>query len=282
MLAQRFAVEGVTPLYWMRKTAFEALTEFKQQQQWGAMIRSIFKIYKPLKLKRFSMFRQFILRPLWRSRLGFIPESKRKTSNPLIPEQQQQLNQLNPEFLARFGTAIQAHQAQFQGSENESLSVRQDQWQTLSSGMIAFPMELLDQVSASFQIEPRYPFMDKRLVEFCLALPPNQKLRQGWSRYILRQGMEGVLPQKVQWRESKTNLSNAFQYGLEQYDQTILNEVLNDHTERLAAFINLPALTEKLATTTNRAKLIEELWPMITLSLWLKSKRKSRLITPNS
>lgn len=280
LLAQRFAVEGATPLYLMRKTAFEVLTELKQQRQWVAILRSIPKIYKPLKLKPLSLFIKFLARPLWRSRPRFISSSRVSTPQTPRKEQPQLLTLFNPKFLNEFEATIQAHQAQFKSPEDGCLSVRQDQWETLSSGMMTFPMELLDQVSASFQVEPRYPFMDKRLVEFCLALPPNQKLCQGWSRYILHKSMEGILPAQVQWRGSKTNLSNAFQYGLDQYDQRILSEVLKN-TERISAFINEPVVTEKWATTTNRTKLIEEFWPIITLSLWLKSNHKSRLRPQN-
>jgi len=44
-----------------------------------------------------------------------------------------------------------------------------------------------------FSVRPSYPFYDKRLVEFCLALPPEQKLRDGWSRFILRRASSHCL-----------------------------------------------------------------------------------------
>ena len=108
-------------------------------------------------------------------------------------------------------------------------------------------MELLDQLSAALQIEPRYPLMDKRLVEFCLALPAHQKLYQGWSRYILRRSMEGILPPKCSGEGSKTNLSNAFHSGLRQYDQKILDDIFNSDLEHLSAFIDTRNSARKIS-----------------------------------
>ena len=52
-------------------------------------------------------------------------------------------------------------------------------------------------------IEIRCPFMDRRLVEFCLAVPGHLKVQNGWTRFLIRQGMAGVLPGEVRWRITK-------------------------------------------------------------------------------
>lgn len=58
-------------------------------------------------------------------------------------------------------------------------------------------------------VEPRYPFFDRRLVEFCLGVPPDQKLARGWTRWILRRAGQGALPRAVQWRRTKSDLTPA-------------------------------------------------------------------------
>ena len=63
-------------------------------------------------------------------------------------------------------------------------------------------------------IEPRYPFLDHRLVEFCLSLPPEQKLSMGWSRVIQRRAMAGIVPDAVRTRISKADLSYGYYHGL--------------------------------------------------------------------
>jgi asparagine synthetase B (glutamine-hydrolysing) len=52
-------------------------------------------------------------------------------------------------------------------------------------------------------IEMRQPFRDRRLVEFALALPPNQLWRNGWSRVAFRHAMKDILPEKVLRRRGK-------------------------------------------------------------------------------
>jgi asparagine synthase (glutamine-hydrolysing) len=64
---------------------------------------------------------------------------------------------------------------------------------------------VLDPLSASVQVDTRYPFWDRRLVEFCLALPSDQKLRNGWGRFVLREAMRGRLPESVRLRATKAD-----------------------------------------------------------------------------
>jgi asparagine synthase (glutamine-hydrolysing) len=71
-------------------------------------------------------------------------------------------------------------------------------------------LEIADQSAAAFGIEPRYPFFDRRLIDFCVAVPEVQKLADGWPRLLFRQAMEGILPAEIQWRSDKGNLSPNF------------------------------------------------------------------------
>ncbi|MCE3281652.1 MAG: asnB [Chitinophagaceae bacterium] len=52
--------------------------------------------------------------------------------------------------------------------------------------------------------EVRLPFLNHNLVEFVFALPTAFKFHKGYSKYILRQGMEELLPPPIVWRKDKT------------------------------------------------------------------------------
>jgi asparagine synthase (glutamine-hydrolysing) len=80
----------------------------------------------------------------------------------------------------------------------------------LTYSLYPLALEMADKASAAFGVEARYPFFDRRLIEFCLALPAEQKMSQGWNRLVFRRAMEGVLPREIQWRGSKGNLSPNF------------------------------------------------------------------------
>ncbi|MBS1636793.1 MAG: asparagine synthase (glutamine-hydrolyzing) [Bacteroidetes bacterium] len=60
-----------------------------------------------------------------------------------------------------------------------------------------------DRNSMAFSIESRVPFLDHRLVEFSIALRNNWKIRDGWTKYILRKSAEPLLNKEVVWRKDK-------------------------------------------------------------------------------
>lgn len=74
--------------------------------------------------------------------------------------------------------------------------------------------ERYDRVAGHFGVEPRDPFMDKRLWEFCLSLPIEQFQAGGWPKIVMRRSMEGLLPDEVRWRLGKQHLGSAFSQRL--------------------------------------------------------------------
>ncbi|MGD2080660.1 MAG: asparagine synthase (glutamine-hydrolyzing) [Nitrospirota bacterium] len=66
----------------------------------------------------------------------------------------------------------------------------------------------VDRSSMASSVEVRNPFLDYRLVEFCLSLPVSMKIRGGLQKYLLRKAMADVLPEKVRARSQKTGFSS--------------------------------------------------------------------------
>ncbi|GAB4313400.1 MAG: lasso peptide isopeptide bond-forming cyclase [Methanobacteriaceae archaeon] len=77
-----------------------------------------------------------------------------------------------------------------------------------------YVLEMLDKLSSNFFIEPRYPFYDKRIIEFCYSIPDDLKFHDGWNRLILRESMTNLLPYEIQWRTKKTNYSPVYERNL--------------------------------------------------------------------
>ena len=97
-------------------------------------------------------------------------------------------------------------------------------------------LEIADACAARWGVTPRYPFFDRRVIEYCLSLPDEEKLADGWSRLVLRRAMEGILPREVQWRVGKSNLSPAFAAALRGVDR---DEVKRADLTVLAPFARL-------------------------------------------
>jgi asparagine synthase (glutamine-hydrolysing) len=51
--------------------------------------------------------------------------------------------------------------------------------------------------------ETRLPFLSHELVEFVFSLPAQFKIKQGWTKWLLRKSMEKLLPAEVTWRTDK-------------------------------------------------------------------------------
>lgn len=60
-----------------------------------------------------------------------------------------------------------------------------------------------DRNSMAFSIESRVPFLDYRLVELIYSVPMSYKIRNGITKSLLRDGLMGILPEKIQTRYSK-------------------------------------------------------------------------------
>ena len=60
-----------------------------------------------------------------------------------------------------------------------------------------------DRNSMAFSVEARLPFLDYRIVEFLLGLPPEQKIQRGMTKAVYRRAMKSVLPTSVLSRTDK-------------------------------------------------------------------------------
>ena len=60
-----------------------------------------------------------------------------------------------------------------------------------------------DRNSMAHGREVRLPFLSHELVEFVFSLPSHFKIRQGWTKWLLRQSMKDRLPAEIVWRKDK-------------------------------------------------------------------------------
>lgn len=60
-----------------------------------------------------------------------------------------------------------------------------------------------DRMSMAHTREIRLPFLDYRLVEYALSLPLKYKMREGWTKWILRKSFEDKMPSQICWRKDK-------------------------------------------------------------------------------
>ena len=69
--------------------------------------------------------------------------------------------------------------------------------------------------TSQYELELRYPYRDRRLVEFMLAIPAHQLYQRGIYRTVLRNAMQGILPEIIRARSGKGSLSALYSNGFE-------------------------------------------------------------------
>lgn len=119
----------------------------------------------------------------------------------------------------------------------------------------------LDRNAMRFSIETRVPFLDPELVEYCAALPERMKLRSGYSKYALRQAMDGRLPDEIAWNRAKLGFGMAEQFWFRGCADLIENN------RELENFIDVRQL---VATLRNSEAIDQNNWLPVCLGLWMK------------
>ncbi len=100
---------------------------------------------------------------------------------------------------------------------------------------------------AGWGIDSRDPTSDRRLVEFCLALPEDQYLRDGQARRLLRRAFADRLPAEVLARTEKGRQSADFHEGVERIRDQLLAELEAMGRSSMAArCLDLPWLRRML------------------------------------
>lgn len=121
-------------------------------------------------------------------------------------------------------------------------SVRGMHYLNLTSDLIPSSLQSVERLGATWGCEPRHPFFDRRLVEFCLSLPTEQKIDHGWTRIVLRRAMAGILPPQIQWRITKAHLGYSFNRGLLQRELDTLREIIHCQSDLLGEILEMSAV----------------------------------------
>lgn len=265
-----YELTGASQISILRQYGLTSLEQLARQGKWVAFVKQTNELLKHFKVSRRQIFLRHGLKPL-------LPQFVLKVWHFLRGHSfntNLDKSMINRSFARRIG--LQKRIELFKDFLSSFPSTeRERHWRGLSSGVITQALEISDRYAAAFQVEVRHPFMDKRLLEFCLSLPPEQKFNKGWSRLVMRRAMKNVLPNQVQWRLGKGNMSHTFQYGLLTLDRKVLDEVMLNHLQTAETYVDtnvLRAAYERLISAS-KVNLQEErlpVWKGAMLALWLR------------
>lgn len=226
----------VPPRVFLNMLVYPYLIHLARTGRWGSWMRGTREIARSLHHSRRKLMLRYGIG-------AFVPECLIEgwRAARLGGRDTSTLRPLSPEFARRVGLEKRKRELKVDDPE-WMLSARRAHALSFPSAVHQYGLELTDSAAGAFGIEPRYPFFDRRLVEFCVALPTEQKLAEGWTRLVHRRAMEGVLPTDVQWRNHKGDLSFNFTRRLRETDREELEATLFDEPSVLDEYLDMSVL----------------------------------------
>jgi len=149
--------------------------------------------------------------------------------------------------------------------------------QSLYRDMVKFSipriLRMVDRNSMAFSVEVRVPFLDHRLVEYVFSLPADQKIRNGWTKFILRNSTKGVLPEKIRLRRSKIGFATPEVDWLKQLEPEFMKIFSSERFKNRKYFDQKEVLRiyKKFCQgRLNTRSDSEMFWRIVNLELWLE------------
>ena len=120
-----------------------------------------------------------------------------------------------------------------------------------------------DKNSMRHSIETRLPFIDYKTLETALSINSKYKIHKGWSKFILRQSIIGIIPEEAIWRKNKL--------GFNPPESSWFNEISDDmetavrNSSILSEICNMKKLMTKYNTMHNHLR-----WRLYNIAMWEK------------
>lgn len=114
-----------------------------------------------------------------------------------------------------------------------------------------------DKNSMRNSIETRLPFIDFNLLETSLSLNSNLKIKNGWTKYILRKVVNNLLPKSIVWRKNKFGFESPTRTWLNSNDDEIRNSISNSKLlKSICNDLDIDSLEQK------------QRWKLYNISIW--------------
>jgi asparagine synthase (glutamine-hydrolysing) len=233
--------------------------------------------------------------PVWRelyrcSRRAFLPHIVKQLYRTFQPiESRYRLKEniqesiICPDF-ARRVNLVDRLQALAAHSPSKMLStLGEERALAIDHPYLTVGVERYNRVASAVAVEPRHPFLDRRVLTFCLALPGSQKLDSGWPKVILRRAMAGRLPDEVRWRQGKQDLGWEFTQALMETRRSQTKLDIDRNTDLLLNYVDMNKLRKICQSYFDDKDLTqcEFIYETASLAVWLRQHANRQNIVPD-
>lgn len=127
-----------------------------------------------------------------------------------------------------------------------------------------------DRNSMAFSLEARVPFLDYRLVEYVFSLPADYRIRDGWSKWILRRAMNDMVPSSICWRRDKIGFATPQNRWFIRAAPHI-ESLLRDGAPEIARYLDTDYILANWQRFCNGTPAASwQLWRWLNLAAWLR------------
>ncbi len=183
----------------------------------------------------------------------------------VILERQYLLNALTHEDLTRDFKRLQSKEAYYTTPAISNLNGAL-YFNTCTHGLEEL-LRFADRNSMAHGREVRLPFLNHELVEFIFSLPSNFKIRNGWTKWLLRKTVENDLPPEIAWRKEKVGFEPPQKSWMEM--KPVQEVILNAKKKLVQENILRPEVLNKKIQPSSGIDVDNFDWRYLTASICL-------------
>jgi asparagine synthase (glutamine-hydrolysing) len=136
-----------------------------------------------------------------------------------------------------------------------------------------------DRYSMASGVEIRMPFMDYRLVSFAFSLPWESKVKNGYSKSIIRDAMKGILTDEVRLRKSKIGFNTPIVDWMKGAWKNYLMDMIHSRHFNESVMIDSAAVRNQILQVIQNPHALyaqgEQAWTSLMPYLWEKNVIKN-------
>lgn len=139
----------------------------------------------------------------------------------------------------------------------------------ITSEMLPALLRNEDKIAMAFSLESRVPLIDVRLVEYAYSRPDTELIKNGWSKYPLRNILSQNAPLDIAWRKEKLGFPTPFNSYLAPHCDEIIYCLKNGSMVRHGILAS-----EKVAETVESAMVDPHdrlVWHLLQTEWWLRN-----------
>ena len=146
----------------------------------------------------------------------------------------------------------------------------------LSAPIHSSAIEIQSLIASYYNVKEVHPFYNMDLVNYCINVRPDLKIN-GFSRYILREAIKGIVPEKNRNRTDKSNLGHGLVYSFLNKDKKFIEDQISNPHEIIKDLIDINTIENlwkkllknprKYSTLSNIPSLI---FAYVVSNRWLK------------